>query len=258
MTATAISYDGNSLQTASITTDKVSHVNSPEKNAKLYPLAHANRNARPYVGYNGKTIKQTGTLKASSVAALDALCDTFKSYFNGQDKNLDIGFAGGTRRYIATAQTPIINNDMGLTFATFDVTYDCTLPFGLDTSATTALSASGRTLGNYNDNYTFLGTAPYQAPIVTLTMTTIADADSRQLIWGNGGNGQVIVINRIFTSGDVVVINCEQGTVTVNGTPVSFTGAFPAFAIGAQVMQYTDNFTSRTFSISVAYTKRYM
>lgn len=255
---TSISFDSNSLQTATILTESIGHENIPEKDAQLYALAHSNGGVIPYVNYPSRAINISGKIISTTIAGLDSALDTFRSYFNGTDKNLDIGYGGGTRRYIATANSTKIDRPGGLVYATFEIEFICTNPFGIETSATTALSASGRTSSNYNDNYTFLGTAPYQLPTVTLTMTTIPDADSRQIVWGNGGNGQVISIQRIFTSGDVVVINCETKEVTVNGTAVAFTGAFPEFPIGAQVIQYTDSFTSRTFTEVVTYTKRYL
>ena len=255
---TNITFDSNDLQTSSILTQNISHAGIPNKNANSYSLAHANKSVIPFVSYPSRTITIKGTILGTNISDLDTKLDTFRAYFNGQDRNLDIGYGGSTRRYVATANSITIDRPGGLVHAEFEIEFICTLPFGIETSATSALSASGRTLGNYNDNYTFGGTAPFQVPIVTLTMTTIADSDTRQVLWGNGSNGQVIVINRVWTSGDVLLIDCDQKTVTVNGSPISFTGAFPAFAAGAQVFQYTDSFTSRTFSVDVSYTKRYM
>lgn len=256
---TFCTYDGNNLQTDNIIISLIDHESTPTKNAVLYALAHANKSVIPYINYPNRIVKIAGKVTAASIAALDTALDTFKSYFNGQDKYLDVGYGGGLRRYIATTDTPvIIDRPGGLAFANFAIEFVCTIPFGLDISATAALAATGRTSGVYNDNYTFLGSAPYQLPIVTLTMTTIPDADSRQIIWGNGNNGQVIAINRIFTSGDIVIIDCVEKTVTVNGLPVAFTGGFPAFPLGAQVFQYSDTFTSRTFDVGVSYLKRFM
>jgi hypothetical protein len=75
---------------------------------------------------------------------------------------------------------------------------------------------------------------------------------------GNDNTGQQINTFRSWAAGDVLVVDCTQNIVTVNGSQVTFSGAFPAFAPSAGVLDYYDNFLSRTFSISVAYTKMYL
>jgi phage-related protein len=89
-------------------------------------------------------------------------------------------------------------------------------------------------------------------------MTTVTDADIRQLRWGNGGTGQVISVERIFTSGDIIYIDCENEEVTLNGVAINYDGAFPSFEPGDQIIQYFNNFTGGTRSVSFEYTKRYM
>ena len=253
-----VAFAGNSLQTSSILTSNITVSDIPTKQAQLYPIAHGNLSRIPFVNYPSRTIKIDGKLIGGSVAGMDALLDTFKSYLTGQDQNLDIDWNGSTRRFTATVNSTTITRPNQLGWANFVVEFVCTNPFGQDTSTTTALSASGRTLGSYSDAYTFLGTAPYQYPITTVTLTAVTGGTSASMIIGNAGNGQAITVNRTWAAADVLVIDGTQKTVTVNGLPVNFTGAFPEFPPGAQTISYTDTFATRTFTISVVYTKEYL
>lgn len=257
--AGGITFASNNFQTANIITQSIDHASIPTKVATLYPLAHANKSALPYINYPKKLIKIAGIVVGTSIVDLDSRLDTFRSYQNLQNQNLDLEYNGGTRRYTATVDSMAISRDDGLSYANFEIEFACTLPWGQDTSATTALNQSARTLNTYSDSYTFLGTAPFQAPVVTITLTAVSSTGSTTLIWGNGDNGQAITITRSnWTAGDVIVIDCANKTVTVNGIANNFTGAFPEFAPGARALQYTDSFTSRTMTELVTYTVRYL
>lgn len=256
---TNLSYDSNSLQTANILTNSIDHFSLPTKTLNLYALAQANRSAIPYISYPSKTITVTGVIVDTTIAGLDARLDTFRSYFVGQDKNLDIDYNGSTRRYIATVNTLTIDRPGGLLYANFSIEFICVIPFGTDTSQTTILNPTGRTLAAYTDSYTFAGTAPYQKPIFTITFTAISGGTTKTVTVGNASNGQSISVTRTWTAGDVLVVDTTLKTVTVNGVAVDFTGAFPEFPPGAQSITYNDNFTtSRTFNYNVVYAKTYL
>lgn len=258
-----LSFGGNSLQTFDgnhgIFVQSIEHAGKSAKRAEMYALSHANASIIPFVEYPNKPIQVTGEIVGTTIADCDALIDQFNSYLLTQGGNLDIGYNGGTRRYIATATNIDVQRPNNLNYATFSVTFTCTQPFGQDTSSTTILSATSRTAANYNDTYTFLGTAPYQQPVITITLTAVSASGSQYLSFGNGATGQAITLSRsTWANGDVVVIDTTQKTVTVNGANAVFTGAFPEFAPGTGTLQYYDSFTSRTFNITVAYTVRYL
>ena len=408
---TSVSFGGNSLQTTSIITNSIGHYDSPVVDAKLIALAHANASTIPYLSYPNKTITIAGKLYVSgNVATMDALIDTFKGYLTGLNKNLDISYNSGTRRYIATMNKTTITRPNDYIGADFSVDFLCTNPFGQDTASTNlfpnilpngdfetnttgwsvyhgstisqsntqayigtysckvittgggstneGLNAAasgltpnstytfsayvymplgvaftveldtettgstivqtptsswvgtgawqlvnqtvtlgatetqilpyiytltsttfyidaaelqsgstvtpfdqvvGRTLANYTDTCTFLGSAPYQLPVYTVTYTTIGGSPvSGTVSIGNNANGQQVNITRTWTTGDVLVIDTTQRIITVNGLVQNFTGAFPVFAPGASSIGYSDSFASRTFNYSVVYTKLYM
>lgn len=195
----SISFDGNSLQTANILTQDIDSESIPTKVVNTLALAHASGSRIPFTGYSGKTVRVSGLVVGSSVSDLDSKLDTFRGYFNGQDKNLDIGYGGSTRRYIATVNSLVITRPGGLMDAKFDIEFICTQPFGQNTATTSALSASSRTSATYTDSYTFLGTAPYQRPVWTITFNSAVTGTSNLVTnpgfetnttgWSSGGIG---------------------------------------------------------------------
>jgi hypothetical protein len=253
MDGTSISFDSHSLQTSSIIPQGIDHFSGPTKKMSMYGIAHANYSAIPFLNYPSKTIVVSGRLDADSITGLDALIDTFKSYFTGKDKNLDIGYNGSTRRYICTPESPQIDRPGGLAWANFSVTFDCTYPFGRDTSTSSLLSASSRTGAIYNDTITVSGTAPFQYPLITITYTSITGGSNVSVVVGNNANGQTLTITRTWATNDVLVIDVLNKTATVNSSLVDFTGAFPEFPPGTQSMSYSDGFTARSFDISITY-----
>lgn len=262
----AITFDSNNLHTYDRTTmsgiivDDIDLDNLPTRIVSAYELAHANLTAIPYDGYPARALPITGTLVSPTTAGLDALLDTFKSYLRGRMKNLDVGYGAGTRRWVATlSPNTSFKRSADKKRSKFSIEFICTPGFGLDTSDTTALNGTARTAAIYSDAYTFLGTAPYQLPVVTITLTAVSSTGSQQLFWGNSDTGQGIVITlSTWANGNVVVIDCVNKTVTVNGVATDFSGAFPEFTPGAHTMVYTDTFTSRTMTENVVYKKRYL
>jgi hypothetical protein len=257
---TNVSFAGNSLQTANIFVKNIDHFSLPPKSMQVLTIAHENKSAIPFTSYPNRVVLVEGVITGSSIADLDSKLDTFKNYFISQDQNLDIDYNSVTRRYIATLDTANskINRPGGLLYAEFSLQFVCTSPFGQDTASTTILTAAGRTLSGYVDAVTFGGTAPYQLPVITITLTAVTGGTGF-LFFGNNGNGQGITISgRTFANADVIVIDCTLKTVTVNGTPVNFSGAFPEFSPGAASLGYSDGFTTRTFNITVADTALYL
>lgn len=256
--ATGVTFNSNSLQTSSIITGDIDHGSVPDEDIRIYALGHANRSSIAYQGYAQRKVRLRGKVVGTSIANLDSLLDTFKGYFLGKDKNLDIDYNGSTRRYIATKNSLSIDRPYGLLHASFVIEFVCKEPFGRDTSTTSALSASGRTAASYVDAYTFLGTAPFQLPVITITITAVTGGTGF-VKFANSTTGQAILISgQTFVAADVIVIDCENRTVTKNGVDIDFIGAFPEFPPGSQSFTYTDGFTTRTFTISVAYYKMYL
>lgn len=259
-----VTFNSNDLQSYSPTTDvgiitnSIEHTDIPEKLAELYAIADANGSSIPAINYPARRVNQAGAIKGSSQDDLDARIDTFKGYFNGKDKNLDVDYAGTTRRYIATANSISVTRQQKSLWATFTIEYICTQPFGVETSSTSITSTLNHTSSTLTVTPTIAGSAPYQYPIITLTLDALTGAGDYIQI-SNDNNGQDMLLYGLgLAAADVIVIDCFARTVTVNGIEVDYTGVFLELEPGANSITYSDGFTTRTVDIVITYYKRYL
>lgn len=259
MAATNIIFDGVSLQTANILTQSIDHYSIGTKTLNAQPLAHGNKSVIPFIDYQSKNIVISGIIIDNTIAAVDSRLDTFRGLFNGQDKNLDIDYGTGARRYIATAADIKITRPGGLLWATFEISFFCIHPFGFDTAVTTLINDVAITAVTYAPTCTFAGSAPIQRPIITLTYGALTGNTGTQIVViSNNATGQNISISRTWASNDVIVIDTFNRSVKVNGFDINFSGAFPEFKPGAGGFGYTDPFTTRSFGFKVDVTAAWL
>jgi len=255
--AGGILFNTNSLQTSNIVTSNINHQSAPDAVIDMAPIAHADKSAVAFLQYHDKKIRISGMLIGSSQDEIDALEDTFKGYLVGKEKNLDIERGGSYRRYIATATSVSVVRPGGLLYALFDVEFTLSLPFGVDTAATEFLNATGETDSSKLFPVTVGGTAEWQLPVITITLTSVTSGTAQVVSVGNDGVGQMITLVSNFVSGDVVVINSEERAAYINGVEVDYTGNFPEFNPDLSDLTYSDSFADRTYSILGEVTKRY-
>ena len=260
-----ISFNTNNLQTynpstkVGIITNLIEHTSLPDKVATLYAMADANGSTIPSINYPTKKITIGGSIVGSTQADLDSRIDTFKGYFNGKEKNLDIAYGSSTRRYVATANAVSVIRKQKALFATFQIEFICTNPFGLDTSTTNLWTAkTGFTSATFTETPTVGGSAPYQLPIITITINSLTGAGDYVQISNDNNNQEMLIYGLGLSASDVIIIDCSQRTVTVNGTEVDYYGTFLELEPGANSITYTDGFTTRNVDVSAVYTKRWL
>lgn len=260
-----ISFNTNDLQTydpttnVGIITNKIEHTDGPDMLMGLYALADANGSSIPNINYPSKRIRIGGVIKGSTQADLDSRIDTFKGYFRGKDKNLDIAYGSGTRRYVATAGVPLVERSQKPLTATFQVEFTCTNPFGLDTSATDLWATKNNfTSATFTEAPNVGGTAPFQLPVITITIDALTGAGDYVQISNDNNNQELLIYGQNLQAGDVIVIDCVERTVTVNGDEVDYYGTFLELEPGANSITYTDGFTTRTVDVAASYVKRWL
>lgn len=260
-----LTFNSNDLQTYSPTTDVgiitnvIDHTDGPDMLMGLYALADADGSSIPAINYPSKPVALAGAIKGSSQADLDNRIDTFKGYFTGKDKNLDIAYGSGTRRYIATAGVPKIQRKPRSFIAIFQVPITCTNPFGLDTSATDLWATKNNfTSATFTETPTVGGNAPFQLPVFTITIDAITGAGDYVMISNDNNNQEILIYGQGLTAGDVLVIDCVERTVTLNGEEIDYNGTFLELEPGANSITYTDGFTTRTVDVAASYTKRWL
>lgn len=260
-----ITYNSNDLQTytasthVGILTNAIDHTNIPDKIATLYAKADANGSTIPSINYPSKKVTISGSIHGSSQSDLDSRIDTFKGYFTGKDKNLDIAYGASTRRYIATPNIVSVTRQQKALFAKFTIEFICTQPFGLDTSTTNLWTAkTAFTSATFTEAPTVGGTAPYQLPVITITINSLTGAGDYIQISNDNNNQELLIYGLGLVDDDVIIIDCENRTVTVNGLEVDYYGTFLELEPGANSITYTDGFTTRNVDVTGVYTKRWL
>lgn len=258
MAGRAVTFNGLSLQSTNIFVNDIDDGSLPTRQVSIFTLAHANASKVPYDSFPTKTISVKGTMRSDTIANFDTLLDTFKASLVGVEKNLDVDYAGTTRRYIATVNSMTLSRPGGLTYGEFAIQFLCSSPFGTAISATTLLNVTGRTAATYSDSISIGGTAPWQRPIYTITLTAVTSTGQQTVNVSNAANGQQISVTRAWVAGDTMTIDTSTKSVKVNGVETDYSGAFPELATGSQTVAYSDSLTTRTFSYSIAYNPMYL
>lgn len=260
-----LSFNSNDLQTydpatdVGIITNVIDHTDAPDVAMTLLGLADADGTSIPTVNRPSKPIALAGAIKGSSQADLDSRIDTFKGYFVGKDKNLDITYGSGTRRYVATAGKVLVQRMQNAFIAKFQVPITSTGPYGLDTSTTNLWAAKSNFSSNtFTETPTVGGNAPYQLPIITIHIDTLTGTGDYVQISNDNNNQELLIYGQSLANDDTIIIDCEQRTVTLNGVEIDYYGTFLELAPGANSITYTDGFTTRSVDVSAVYTKRWL
>jgi len=260
----ALSYNTNSLQTfnrstrVGINTHTINHTDVPASVGELYIVANANDSEVPNNEYPSRVITLAGTIHGSTQADLDDRIDTFKGYFAARYKNLDITYGSGTRRYVVMKANAVgIERQDKALFAKFSVELLCK-PFGSDTSATNILNETAYTSATKSISPTIGGSAPFQSPVFTFTLTTITGAGDYIQITNNLNSQEILIYGLGLANGDVLVIDCLNKEVTLNGDEVDYNGSFLELEPGASDITISDGFTTRSINMSGEYYKRWL
>lgn len=257
-------YNTNSLQTfdhdarTGINTNVIQHTSIPESVAELYIIANASDSDVPNNEYPSRRIVLGGTIHGSTQADLDSRIDTFKGYFAQRYKNLDINYSTGVRRYVVMKVNSmgIERQDKAL-FAKFSVELLCK-PFGSDTTATNILSETAYTTATKTITPTIAGSAPFQLPVFTFTLTTITGAGDYFQITNNQNNQEMLIYGLGLANGDILIVDCLEREVTLNGNQVDYNGTFIELEPGAASITITDGFTTRSINMNAEYYKRWL
>jgi len=252
-----VRFDSNSLtDVTGLTVLKTDPYKPPARRLNIYELARAHKSKGLSGWYNKRIITIKVGISRDTRANVEASLDDLMDKLHGVEKILQLPQAGTLREYYSTFSQAVVVTEAGA-YLEIDLIFECSDNFGYDVQPVQALSISGATTASSSDSLSFGGSAPTQVPVITFTLSALTGGTSKNVIIGNGVTGQEITINRTWTAGDLIIIDCFNRTVKVNGTEVAFTGAFPEFATGNGLLTYEDTLTTRTRSGTVIYNKRY-
>jgi len=266
MSVVDVKYDSNDLQTASnaaktIITRDILEKHIGEKIINLKQDTIRDGFDVVDVQYTNKMITLNGWLISNTATALRTWADEFKGYLRPNEKNLDVETYGGSgvyRRYVCSCSSLSIPEEH---WQTTQVPYSCEFlcqPFGKATSTTTInLNSGGNiTATPHNENVSITGTYKCKP---TITITVVSETDLTAIKFENDTNDDWIQVSRSFAAAEVLVIDCDNETVKVDGTAIDFTGIFPKLdpSTNALVLEVTDS-GAFSYTASVSYTSTYL
>lgn len=230
----------------------------PRRSLSLSHIARSNKNAVNSGFYTEKLLKVRVRINRATRELTEQSIDALNAILQGLNKELIVPQAGNARKYYCSLQDVNAidhggaNWEAELIFALNDM-------FGYDINYTTILNMMNVTSISRTDQYTFDGSADFQAPRWEIYYSAVTSSTGTQsVIIGNNLNGQSCTIARTFSAGERLVIDGVTEKITVNDVEVEYTGAIPKFAKGTSQLTYLDNFSSRTFNYFVYYYKRYI
>jgi hypothetical protein len=183
--------------------------------------------------------------------------DDLMAILQPKEKYLQIEQSGMLRKYKCTF-TMSSTLTAGGSYMELDLVFECSDKFGISTAATLLRQFSGYTSSYRTDSFAVGGSLLEQPIVYTITFTALSGASSAAVTIGNDETGQLLTITRSWAANDVLVVDCDAESVTVNGTEVDFSGSFPLFQPGSlRYITYTDGFSSRTISGSITHVPRW-
>lgn len=223
----------------------------------LNDIARTNKAKLNSAFYNARSQTVRVALSRASRALVENSLDSLMAILQGIDKDLVLNQSGGLRKYAATFADAVFKVEGG-SYLEFDLVFETSDHYGYDQADTLLKQVSGFTSGQKTDPITVGGSAAWQVPVITLTLTSVTSGTSKYIQFGNDATGQTVVITRTWAAGDVLEIDALNQTVKVNGVEVAFTGAIPEWAPGVGYVSYSDNFSARTVSYNIKHKQRWV
>lgn len=250
--------DGTDLTTVSGLTVLLTNPYAPaRRKLSINLLARSNKAKTNSAFYVKRIITVRVGITRATRDLVETSLDSLMALIQGVEKELWLRQSGGTRKYTCTYSDFTLREEGG-SYIEMDLFFECSDNFGYDIAPTLLKQVSGFTSGQKTDQITVEGSAPWQAPLFTLTYSAITGGTTATVTIGNGVTGQQVTITRTWTAGDVLVIDSLNKSVKINGVAVAFTGAIPEWSKGIGYINYLDNFTARTFSYTMNYYRRWV
>ena len=138
----SVTYDSVQIVTTTYVPRQLKHESVPFRELTLQQLAKDDGAILVSVRYGVKRIIINGRIKASTQSGLETAIDIFKELFSRKEKNLDISWAGSTRRYVATCSRHEFNRDyMHINFVPWSAEFIIVSGVGKDTAITAVVNA---------------------------------------------------------------------------------------------------------------------
>lgn len=255
-----LEFDGFSLQPsdASIVTKTIKADSLPSRELSRFniPRGHGGKFIGDY--FRERTIRVEGVLRKSTNTLLEQFMDEFKRRVTKHEGNLDWKVAGEVRRIQATLSQPermfSKREYYHITVCPFELEFISLEPFWHDKEYTSATSTDVTSLV-LNGSVENLGT--FEADMVLVVIVNTATAITGLNLKNTTNSGE-IQIDETISAGDVIVIDGENRSVTINGSEVDYDGIFPVLDYGTNTYTITSIGTAISYTPTVKFRKTYL
>lgn len=206
---------------------------------------------------SSKTWTEQGVLRSNSRAGLEGLIDSFKLALAKKNQAFDLDYASGTRRYLANVRNLAIADNHGLNTVIWNAEFFCADGVGWNLATEELLASSAFTANSASWTTATIGSYMVE-PNISITYGTITGGTAKSVSINNGETLRGLTIARTWVSGDVIEVDSLNKRVYVNNQPADFTGQFPVWEPGTAVISYLDDMTTRSATILVSYTPRWL
>lgn len=237
---------------------KIDHHKRPVRVSNWQKLARSDGKKLVNSEYSERVITISGVLRGTSRANYEANRDNLFLYLEPQEATLRIPQSGGNRDYTATVDDIDYSDEPQGGLAPIVLKFVCSNPpYGRDTSTTTSVNT--RFTGSSKANtFVAVGGSKPALPVLTVTLNSGSGLTSKYIQLTNSTTGKLIKVTRTWVAGDVLVIDCENKTVKVNGAAVDYTGVFPSWNPTDTQLQYDDTLTTRDVTLTMVYKRRWL
>jgi len=234
----SIQFDSTELRNTTYIPRFVKHESATERELNILNLARSDGGVLVNDRRGVKRITLQGILTGTSESALETAIDSMKELFSRQQKNLDISWAGSTRRYVATCAFHNFDRDFfHLLYVPWTAEFVVVSGVGKDTTSTAEKHNITVNANPYSFSCTFAGSAKPK-PTITLEFGT-GHTYPRGIQIKNTTTGEKIIFNKTsaLANGDTIVIDFENKKITLEGVEQPFYGVFPDLIIGANSLE---------------------
>ncbi len=254
-----LEFDSFSLQdgTSVISADLLAY-SGPRRDVVTFEIPRADGGGLVSANYRERHIRVGGVIQATTSALLETLVDTIKRRMGLAEGNLDLKVNGEIRRIQATLSNPeaVFDDRQGfhITHSPFKLDFIATEPFwhALDYDAVYALATTDLGLVTYVDN---AGT--YKAQAVIVLIVAAASAITGVTVT-NAANGATMTVTTPLVAGDVLTIDAEEKSVTLNGAEIDYSGTFIELEYGSNGITIAPAGTSMTYDGTIKFRKTYI
>lgn len=247
-------YNLNDLPGVRITSYDVSEL--PSRNLTSNKLARANRSVLTSAEYASKTVSITGYVGgATGFPEAQLNFDRLKGRVQDFEGLIRVTQGDTDVEYTGTLNG--ISKEMVGPNYKFTLSFQCSNPIGRDAVGRALFAPTTVTTATLTKSFTVEGSF-IASPRFTLLFTSITGGSpNKSVSLLNAATNKGIRITRAWASGDILSVNSDTFEVVINGTSTDFDGQFPTFYPGGRALQYIDDFSARTATLSGLYTRQY-